>query len=150
VAVWVLLLAALAAPAIQADSLAVVVNPTVPVDDLSFVEFRKIILGDRQHWAAGQPITLIVRGPEAKERDVLLDQVYRMSEAQFRQYWVAKVFRAEATSAPRVVLSNVEAVDLVTVMKGAIAVVSVEDVPEGVKVLRIDGKLPGEAGYRFE
>jgi hypothetical protein len=35
-------------------------------------------------------------------------------------------------------------------LEGAIAVVSVEDVPEGLKVLRIDGKLPGEAGYRFE
>ena len=150
VAAWALLLATLAAPAIQAGSLAVVVHPTVPADDLSFSEFRKIILGDRQHWAAGQPITVIVRGPEAPERAMLLDQVYRMNEAQFRQYWVAKVFRAEATSAPRVVLSNAEAVDLVTVIDGSITVVSVEDVPEGLKVLRIDGKLPGETGYRFE
>ena len=139
-----------AATVAHAGDLAVVAHPSVPMDDMSFAEFTKVILGERQYWAAGQPITLIVRAAEAEERTRLLEQVYRMSEAQYRQYWVAKVFRAEATSAPQVVLSNAEAVDLVGVIEGAISVVSVEDVPEGIKVLRIDGKLPGDEGYRFE
>lgn len=134
----------------QAASIAVVVHPSVEVDDLSFAEFRKIILGDRQFWTGGKRITLIVRAPVADERTVLLERVYRMSEAQFRQYWVAKVFRAEIASGPRVVLSNEEAVDLVGVIDGAIAIVGAEDVPEGLKVLRIDGLLPGQPGYPLD
>ena len=130
--------------------LAVVVNPSVKVDELSFSEFRKIMLGDRQFWSSGQPVTLIVRGPVAKERTAILEQVYRMSEAQFRQYWVAKVFRAEVTSGPRVVLSNDEAIDLVSVLEGAVAVVDHDDVPEGLKVLKINGRLPGDPDYVFE
>jgi len=139
----------LCAAAAQASPLAVVVHPSVDVDDLSFADFRKIILGDRQFWTAGKRITLIVRAPEADERTVLLEDVYKMSEAQYRRYWVAKVFRAEIAEGPRVVISNEEAVDLVSVVEGAIAVVDSADVPEGLKVLKIDGALPGEAGYPF-
>jgi len=134
----------------QAASIAVVVHPSVELDDLTFAEFRKIILGDRQFWTGGKRITLIVRAPVADERTVLLKRVYKMSEAQYRQYWVAKVFRAEIASGPRVVLSNEEAVDLVGVIDGAIAIVGSEDVPEGLKVLKIDGLLPGEAGYPLD
>jgi hypothetical protein len=134
----------------QATSIAVVVHPSVKADELTFAEFRKIILGDRQFWSSGKRITLIVRAPVADERTLLLERVYKMSEAQYRQYWVAKVFRAEIASGPRVVLSNEEAVDLVGVIDGAIAIVSAEDVPEGLKVLKIDGLLPGEPGYPLD
>ena len=142
-----LLLTVFGIPAAEAASVAVVVHPSVEVDDLSFAEFRKIIVGERQFWATGQRVTLIVRAAEAEERTVLLERVYKMSEAQYRQYWVAKVFRAEAVSGPRVVLSNEEAVDLVGVIEGAIAVVNSDDVPEGLKVLTINGLSPGEADY---
>ena len=144
-----LALIAAAAGSAHAGPVAVVVHPTVEVDDLNFAEFRKIILGNRRFWAAGKQITIIVRSPVADERTLLLESVYKMSEAQYRQYWVAKVFRAEVVSGPRVVLSNEEAVDLVGVLEGAISVVDLADVPEGLKVLRIDGHLPGEPKYPF-
>jgi ABC-type phosphate transport system substrate-binding protein len=137
----------LASPAVAAESLAVVVSPDVEVDELSFADFRKIMLGDRQFWKSGKRITLIVRGPESPERELLLKQVYKMNEAQFRQYWIAKVFRAEVPSQPRIVVSNDEAVDLIGVMEGGITVVNTADVPEGLKVLKIGGKSPGEEGY---
>lgn len=130
-----------------ADEIAVVVNPGVAVSEISFADLRKIMLGDRQFWVSGQKITLIVRGPVAQERTALLEKVYKMSEAQFRQYWVAKVFRAEVTAGPRVVLSNDEATDLVAVLDGAVVAINARDVPEGLKVLKIDGRLPGDAGY---
>jgi len=133
----------------RADALAVVVHPSVEVDDLSFKEFRKIMLADRQFWSTGQRITLIVRAPVSTERTQLLDKVYKMTEPQYRQYWVAKVFRGEATDGPRVVLSNEEAVDLVSLLDGAITVVDSADVPAGLKLLRIDGSLPGDPDYPF-
>lgn len=133
----------------RAGPIAVVVHPAVAVDDIEFSEFRKIMLGDRRFWTAGKQITLIVRSPVADERTLLLERLFKMSEAQYRQYWVAKVFRAEVSSGPRVVLSNEEAVDLVGVIEGAIGVVDLADVPEGLKVLKIDGHLPGDAEYPF-
>lgn len=145
-----LALAFLAPALARAGDVAVVVNPSVNVNDLAFAEFRKIMLGERQFWSSGQRITLIVRSPVALERTLLLERVYKMTEAQYRQYWVAKVFRAEATSGPRVVLSNAEALELVGAIDGAISVVDSNDVPEGFKVLRIDGRLPGDPNYVSE
>jgi hypothetical protein len=130
-----------------AADIAVAVHPEVRVENLSFAELRKILLGDRQFWPSGQPVTLIVRAPVAEERTLLLEKVYEMTEPQFRQYWIAKVFRAEATSGPRVVVSNDESLELINVLTGAIALVSAADVPAGVKVLKIDGMKPGDRDY---
>src|SRR3954469_18636154 len=84
------------APAAASTDIAIVVRPDVPVDNLTFAELRKLLLGDRRFWTSNLTVTLLVRAPVARERDVMLNVIYRMSEAQFRQYWIAKVFRAEA------------------------------------------------------
>jgi ABC-type phosphate transport system substrate-binding protein len=140
-----LLLVCLAAPA-TAD-IAVIVHPDVTVDDLSFADLRKIMLGDRQFWASGQKITLIVAEPVDTGRSVLLERVYNMSEQQFRQFWIARVFRGEATEGPKVVISSEGVMEMVSVLAGSIAFVDFDDVPSGVKALKIDGKLPGEEEY---
>ena len=77
----------------------------------------------------------------------MLRTIYEMTEAQFRQYWIAKVFRAEAASGPRIVYSNEMAAELVNAIPGSVAFVEASQVPKGLKVLKIDGKLPGEKGY---
>jgi hypothetical protein len=126
---------------------AVVVRPDVPVDNLTFREVRELLMGDRQFWTPGLRVSLLMRAPATRERDVVLKTVYRMSEAEFRRYWIEKVFRAEAQSGPKIVYSNETATDLVASIPGAVAFVDATQVPKGLKVLRIDGRLPGEKGY---
>jgi len=116
-------------------------------------------LGDRQYWSSGLRVTLLippistliesqlVRASVAPEREVILRTVYKMSEAQFRKYWIAKVFRAEATAGPQIVYSNEMATDLVIAIPGSVSFVSAMKVPSGVKVLTINGHLPGETDY---
>ena len=72
-----------------------------------------------------------------------------MSDAQFRQYWIAKVFRAEASSGPKIVVSNEMALSLVASIPGAVALINAEETPEGVKVLTVGGRGPGDADYRL-
>jgi hypothetical protein len=134
------------APALEGD-IAIVVRPDVPVDGLTFAELRRLMLGDRQFWASNLKVTLLVRAPGAREREVVLKSVYQMSEAQFRQYWIAKVFRAEAASGPRVVYSNETAAELTSAIRGAVAFVEAAQVPKGLKILKINGALPGDKGY---
>ena len=86
-----------------AAEVAIVVRPDVPVDNLSFADLRKVLLGDRQFWTSGLRVTLVIRSPGSHEREVVLKTIYQMSEAQFRQYWIAKVFRAEVPGGPRIV-----------------------------------------------
>ncbi|HJT88889.1 MAG TPA: hypothetical protein VJ732_13560, partial [Bryobacteraceae bacterium] len=106
-----------------------------------------LMLGDRQYWNSSLRVTLLVRAPGAREREVVLKTIYQMSEAQFRQYWIAKVFRAEAASGPRIVYSNEMAAELAAEIPGAVAFVDATQIPGGLKVLKINGRLPREPGY---
>ncbi len=83
----------------------------------------------------------------AREREVVLKTIYQMSEAQFRQYWIAKVFRNEVATGPKVVYSNEMATELTAAIPGAVAFVEAAQAPKGLKVLKINGKLPGQPGY---
>lgn len=131
----------------RSDALALVVNEETPVNDLSLAEVRKLFLGERQYWNAKLPVVLLMRASSAPERDVVLRVVYQMSEAQFRQYWVAKIYRAEVTASPKIVYSDDLQYQLVSAVPGAIAFVDARSVRPGVKVVRVDGLLPGDKNY---
>ena len=137
----------LAAQTQRGADIAVVVNPETPVTELSLAEVRKVFLGERQYWNAKLPVVLLIRAPVARERDVVLRLIYQMSEVQFKQYWIAKIFRAEVTSPPKIVYSNDMQFDLVSAIPGAIAFVDARNADPRLKVLRVDGHLPGEPGY---
>ena len=127
--------------------IAVVVHPDTPISNLTLAEVRKVFLGDRQYWTTNLPVVLLIRAPVARERNVVLKIIYQMSESQFKQYWIAKIFRAEVATAPKVVYSNDMANELVTAVPGAIAFIDARDVKPGSKVVRVEGHLPGDAGY---
>jgi len=127
--------------------IAVVAHSNVPVDNLSFVELRKVVLGDKQYWETNLRVTLLLRAPVARERDVVLQKVYEMTESQFRQYWIGKVFRAEVAAGFKIVSSTDASIGLLSSVPGAIAFIDSAQVPKNFKVLRIDGKLPGQDGY---
>ena len=131
----------------RSADIAVVVNADTPVTDLSLSEVRKVLLGERQYWNSKLPVVLLIRAPAARERDVVLRVIYQMSEAQFKQYWVAKIFRAEAAAPPRIVYSNDMQFELLTALPGSIAFVDSRNMRAGVKILRVDGHLPGEKDY---
>jgi len=82
---------------------------------------------------------LLIRAPVARERDVVLRVIYQMSEAQFKQYWVAKIFRAEAASPPKIVYSNDMQYELISGIPGAIGFMDARNVRPGLKVLRVTG-----------
>lgn len=130
-----------------AESMAVIVHPSTPVKELTMADVRKIFLGDRQYWTPDMPVVLIVRAPVAPERAIVLNRIYRMSESQFKQYWIARIFRAEAPSTPKVVYSNETVNELVSAIPGAISLVRTDAIGAGVRVLKIDGAMPGEDGY---
>ena len=135
------------AQTLRESDVAVVVNADTPAADLSLAEVRKVFLGERQYWNAKLPVVLLIRAPVARERDVVLRVIYQMTETQFKQYWVAKIYRAEVTAPPKIVYSNDLQYELVSATPGAIAFVDSRNVRTGVKVVRVDGLLPGDKAY---
>ena len=127
--------------------IAIVVHKDTGVEDLSLTELRSIFLADQQFWSDRTRITLLVRAPQSDERDFVLNRIYQMTEPQFRKYWIAKMFRSEVPRGPKIVFSTDMTVDLVVAIPGSISFVRADEVSDNVQVVRIDGKLPSDAGY---
>ena len=69
-----------AEPEAAVEPLAIIVNRTNGVNDLSTAELRRIFLGDSSHWPNGRRITLVMREPGEPERKCMLHDLYQMSE----------------------------------------------------------------------
>jgi len=132
--------------AAQADDLAVVVNSGNPATNLSLNDLRKIFAGTKRSWPGGKPITPVTRGPGCPERLVLL-KLLAMSEGEYKLYWSAQVFRGEADAEPLVIPSVGMQKEAMSLYPGAISLVNVRDVKAGMRVIKVDGLLPGAAGY---
>jgi hypothetical protein len=125
---------------------AVVVNQKNPVTNVSTLDLRKIFAGEKHFWPGGLAVKLFVRAPGAYERVVLL-KLLDMSEGEYKQYWTAQVFRGEAQAEPIALFSNGMQKEALAIFPGAIALVNFQDVKPGMKVVKVNGHLPGEAAY---
>jgi ABC-type phosphate transport system substrate-binding protein len=145
VLLWILLFCALAAVSQQGD-VAVVVNPVNPVNSMTMSELRKVFAGEKRSWANGQAVRIFIRSYGTRERITLL-KLLGMSESEYKQYWTAQVFRGEAQVEPVALPSNGMQKEAVATFPGAIVLVAMPDVKPGMKVIKVNGHLPGEAGY---
>ena len=129
------------------DDVAVIVNPQNQIESISSTDLRKIFAGEKRSWNSNIPVFVVVRAPQAHERDILLSHVLRMTESEYKQYWVKKVYSGEVPREPLALLSNGMQLEAVRADKGGIALINLADVKQGVKVLKVDGKLPGAPAY---
>ena len=138
---------ALAQDTAASKPVAIVVHKDTDIENLSLAELRNIFLANQQFWSNRKRIVLLVRAPKSDERDFVLNTIYQMDEAQYRQYWIAKMFRAEVPRGPKIVFSTDMMLELVIAIPGSISFVSADEVSDDVRVVRIDGKLPSDPGY---
>lgn len=130
--------------------LAVVVPRNNPTDGLSMAQLRKLVLGDVHTWPDKSAVTLVATDQESPVFKCLLTIVVRMSLAEYRKYIMSAEFRGDDPLRSRTVDSSPAAVRIVAGFTGAISVVeanSLAPLSGTVKVLSINGKKPGEAGY---
>ncbi len=139
------------APKIKRDDgllhLAVIVNKKNPVTDLQFSELRAIMTLERQFWPDRHRVALYLPRSNTAEHKILLDKIYKMSTKKLRKYWVLKMFSGDIPAKPAYVPSPKAAAKKIRTSPGAISVVRIADIPKGVRVLKINGKKPGQPGY---
>jgi hypothetical protein len=141
------------APATRAPAAVVIIaHPGVPVpaNGLTLAQLQEIFLARRQFWTSGRRIRLLVREPEASERRIVLQQIYGMTEEQYSRYWLRMRAAAEVGSDPQPVKSPMMARLAAAQLPGAISFVPDGQQGSVVRVLRIDGKLPGDPGYPLQ
>ena len=134
----------------ETNDIAVVVNVKNDITELSMADLRKILLGEHRFWKNKAPVVMILRQPGTRERDEVVSIVARMADADFRQHWKAMIFRGEASAEPLTVPSNGMATEYVSSSAGGLTFVAGKNLRPDLKVLKIDGKMPGETGYPFK
>jgi hypothetical protein len=125
------------------NTLAVIVNKSNPVNDLSLPELRRILLGEKTNWKGTKKISLLLPTVGSPERQTAL-RLVAMDESSYRSHWTEI---SGGGTAPVAAPASGMAVNLVADTEDAIAVVPLGDVKGSVKILRIEGSLPGDAGY---
>jgi hypothetical protein len=135
-------------PAMKSSAdVAIVVNGKNGASDISSSELASMLLGERRFWTGKAPVQLVLRQPGNREFDLPIAKLLKMSPADFRQNWKMKVFRGEAASEPTYVPSSGLAAQFSRDQAGVLTLVAAHDLPPDAKVLKLDGKLPGDTGY---
>ena len=131
-------------------TLAVVVHAKNPIKTVSFAELRAYLKVERQFWPNKKRCQVFLPSRKSDAYEILLEKVYRMSHRKLQKFWVRRLFSGQIPAKPSFVPSSRAAGKQVLKSLGAISVVDARNVPEGVRVLLIDGKKPGDAGYSLK
>jgi ABC-type phosphate transport system substrate-binding protein len=129
------------------ECLAILVNRSNPVENLSFAELRKVFLGEQNHWSDGRRITLVMLEPGKPERQVVLTLIYRMDDKDFNAYFLHHIFTGDIHAAPTTLATPTEVLKFVSNVPGAIGYLRTSAADESVKVVRIDSVLPCDKDY---
>jgi hypothetical protein len=87
------------------NAVAVIVNKTNPVNNLSMAELKEILLGERLYWRGTQEISLLLPSPGSPDREIALS-VLHMDDSSYERYWSERRSSGKAGHAPAAVSST--------------------------------------------
>ena len=124
-------------------------NGANSVESLSMHELETVFKGEKEFWSNGKNIKLVLRPLDSKETEVLLKKVYGIPKEEFERYWLEKVYGGKVKEVPVIIGSTAAVNMLVGQSQEAVAPLEAGSVSRWakVKVLKIDGKSPGEKDY---
>jgi ABC-type phosphate transport system substrate-binding protein len=123
-----------------AHHMAVVVDKDTNVPNVTSAHLAKILKGEVKKWPDGKNVMLVLHSSSPEEM-VTLEHLTKMSAAE------VKALIASHKDSIRTVGSDADVIDAVASTPGAIGFVEERSINDHVVVIRVDGKLPMEAGY---
>lgn len=133
-----------------ANGLVVVVNKNNPTEDISLAQLKRYLLGEARAWPDKKQVVMVAAQPQSPAYKCMLSAVAKMSDSDFGRYNAGAEFRGEEPVQIRVAVNGPAAAVMVSSAAGSLAIVEASDLPaiaSSVRVLKINGKQPGEAGY---
>jgi PBP superfamily domain len=151
---WFAALGGLALPAAHAQSFSAVVHPSNPVSTLSLTSLRAIFSGTVTHWPDQSRIVLTHREIGSPVNLFLMDRFLKTSWQDYRRSLLGLEFMGQEPAIVRVLNSDPAACKFVFNVPAAVAVIETASTAAGacrdLRVLKIDGFLPGQGGYRLK
>lgn len=131
----------------RAEDIAVIVAKSLPIDSVTSDELAKIFRCETTEAPDHTKLMIFSRERGSPEREVILKNVYHMSDGSYNKFFMQAVFTGQLTAAPRIVPSAVAMKNLAAANPGAVTYVRASLADGTVKVLKIDGVLPGDPKY---
>jgi len=132
----------------------VIVSAHQTVTTISSADLRRIFLGQMTRWPNRRRIVVLVRPADSPEQRLLLHRIVRMTDIDYSQHWLGQVFRGEAPTPPMTIGSSEALKRAVASNPDAIGILLSSDLDARdlrlVRLLPIDGKLPGKDGYLLQ
>jgi ABC-type phosphate transport system substrate-binding protein len=125
----------------EAKTLAVVVDKSNVTAGLSSADLNKVFAFTNQKWPDARKITLVVRNGSSPEMQMAIAKVLKIQPEEFQALLAAHRASVVLVDSEEALLKAVETIP------GAIGLVDVYSINSRINVLKIDGKLPLEAGY---
>ncbi len=144
---WLLGATAYGQQPIEQVDVAIIVHADNELTALTLDQARALFNLKKRFWSNGKSVQVILPSREVPERAVLLDKVYGLSAEQLAAKWRQRIFAGEIITVPTGAPSREFLLHAVESNIGAISAVSASAVSGKVRVIRLDGKLPGESGY---
>ena len=128
-------------------NMAVVISAGSKVSDVPLADLVKLCKGTQKSWSDGKNFILVIKNPEAPEMHVVVQKLFGDAGADVKAA-IAKV--NESRTIVKIVGSDEDLLRTVETTPGAVGIIDVYSINSSVKVLRVDGKLPFDAGYTFK
>jgi ABC-type phosphate transport system substrate-binding protein len=128
-------------------NMAVVISAGSKVSDVPLADLVKLCKGTQKNWSDGKNFILVIRNPEAPEMHVVVQKLFGDAGSDVK----AAIAKAnESRMVVKIVGSDEDLLHTVEATPGAVGIIDVYSINSSVKVLRVDGKLPFDAGYTFK
>lgn len=125
----------------QAKQLAVVADRDNSTTNVKTADLANLLNGKTKNWADGKPVKVILRDPSSRDMELVFRRVLNMSPDQMRALMQARPGLIVVADSDDAVLRFVSST------RGAIGIVDLYSLTKDVNVVKVDGKLPFDAGY---
>ena len=130
-------------------ALAIVTQKASSIDSLTLRELKRLYTGEQVVSPDGKRIVPLNHAPKSPERVEFERIVLGMSPDEVGRFWIDRKIRGQPgppKSVPSVELLR----RVVASLLGAIVYLKLADVSRDLKVIKVDGKGPGDPGYPLE
>ena len=131
----------------KAGHLAIVVNKSSSLSDLSSAELAKYFKAEKTKAPDGSKVLIVMQEGGRPEREAALQNIYKMSDGEYNKYFLQATFTGAVASAPKALGNGRAVLAFVAASPNALGYLKGDETDDTVKVLKIDGKVPGDAGY---
>ncbi len=137
-----------------AAAFAAVVHPSNATRDLLLRDLTSLFEGANRQWPNRSGVVLVERDAGSAPFRYLMGRLLNTTPGEYKRSLQNIEYRGESPVSVKILNSDAAACQFVFNVPSAIAIVETGSLTlaacRGIQVLRIDGKLPGDQGYRLK